>query len=267
MKVLLDFHYSDDWTDPGKQKVPAAWLSVVDNQIVLGDSLYNYTGYVLNHLLSNNLVPEYVQVGNEINAEILQDPSKRYNNINWNRNAFLINKGIQAVRDFASESGKDIEVMLHIAQPENAIWWFENAVKNGITDFDLIGLSYYPLWSTYKLDNLPEAINVLKIYNKEIMVVETAYPFTLNNADGANNILGSDALIDGYPASEIGQFKYLEALVETLDKVGAKGMIYWEPAWISTDCRTQWGQGSHWDNATLFNQAGGVNKGMDIYRK
>lgn len=267
MQVLLDFHYSDDWTDPGKQKIPAAWLDVVDNQTVLGDSLYNYTSYVLNHLLKNNLVPEYVQVGNEINAEILQDPSRRYNSINWTRNSYLINKGIQAVRDFATGTGNNVKVMLHIAQPENAIWWFDNATKNGITDFDLIGLSYYPLWSSYKLDNLPEAINTLSKYDKNIMVVETAYPFTLNNADGANNILGSDALIDGFPASETGQFGFLEALVETLDKAGAKGMIYWEPAWVSTNCRTQWGQGSHWDNATLFNQAGGVNKGMEIYRK
>ncbi|MDX1942916.1 MAG: glycosyl hydrolase 53 family protein, partial [Saprospiraceae bacterium] len=146
MQVLLDFHYSDDWTDPSKQKVPAAWLSVVNNTQALGDSLYNYTFKILNDLNTANLLPEFVQVGNEINAEILQDPTKNYNNIDWTRNSALINRGIKAVRDASSAFGKKMEVMLHIAQPENALWWFEQSSKNGISDYDWIGLSYYPLW-------------------------------------------------------------------------------------------------------------------------
>lgn len=266
MKILLDFHYSDDWTDPGKQKVPAAWLPIVNKLEVLGDSIYNYTSRVLFTLDQRGLAPEYVQIGNEINAEILQDPSKEYRQINWERNAYLINKGILAARDFSEKSGLNTQVMLHIAQPENAIWWFEKARAYGIIDYDWIGISYYPLWSSYDLQSLPEAIQVLSnTSQKKVMVVETAYPFTLNNADGANNILGSSALIDGFPASENGQYRYLQALVKTLDNAGAKGMVYWEPAWISTDCSTQWGKGSHWDNATLFDHNGKVNEGMKIY--
>ena len=86
--------------------------------------------------------------------------------------------------------------MLHIAQPENGLWWFEQATQNGVTDFDWIGLSYYPLWSDYTLSNVSNAFRTLiNTYNKRLMVVETAYPFTMDNADSANNILGNDALI------------------------------------------------------------------------
>ena len=98
------------------------------------------------------LLPEMVQVGNEINIMILQDEEKAP--MDWNRNAYLINKGIKAVRDIAKEKNVEIGVMLHIAQPENGLWWFEQASKNGLTDYDWIGLSYYPIWSDYKLTNV-----------------------------------------------------------------------------------------------------------------
>lgn len=266
MKVLLDFHYSDDWTDPGKQKVPAAWLAVVNNTPVLGDSLYNYTTNVLNELHKADLLPEFVQVGNEINAEILQDPNQSYRTINWTRNATLINRALKAVRDAAEKFDADIQVMLHIAQPENALWWFEQATASGISNYDWIGLSYYPLWSEYTLETLPTAIEKLaNTYKKRILVVETAYPFTLENNDSANNILGKDALIEGYPATQQGQYDYLKALEKSIASAGGEGLIYWEPAWVSTSCRTQWGQGSHWDNATLFDHANKANLGMRYY--
>lgn len=266
MKVLLDFHYSDDWTDPAKQVVPAAWLGVVGNVALLGDSVHNYTYRILKNLHAKGLLPEYVQVGNETNREILQDPGRSYSGINWPRNANLLNRGLSAVRDASKDFGEDIEVMLHIAQPENALWWFEAATQNGLTNYDWIAISYYPIWSDYTLDNLPQAINTLKTtYNKRVMVVETAYPFTLDNADNANNILGGDALVTGYPATEDGQLGFLKALEKRISDGGGEGLVYWEPAWISTSCRTQWGQGSHWDNSTLFNHARMATKGMSYY--
>ena len=254
MEVLLDFHYSDDWADPQKQVVPAAWLPVVSNTTALGDSVYNYTFEVLRKLNEDNLLPEFVQVGNETNIEILQDPNGTYSQINWTRNAALFNKGLQAVRDASSAFNQKIESFLHIAQPENALWWFEQAQQNGVTDYDWIGLSYYPKWSDYSLNQLPDAIQTLKEkYGKSLMVVETAYPYTLENADVANNILGQDAAIPGFDISPQGQYDYLKTLEEKIKEGGGVGLIYWEPAWISTSCSTRWGTGSHWDNATLFN--------------
>ena len=265
MKVLLDFHYSDTWADPAKQEIPAAWLPEINNTVALGGLLYNYTYDTLNELNSLNLLPDIVQVGNEINPMILQQGELVWP-IDWTRNSYLINKGIQAVRDISQNSGKTVEVMLHIAQPENGLWWFEQATQNGVTDFDWIGLSYYPLWSTYTLENVSNPISTLiNTYNKHLMIVETAYPFTLTNADAANNILGNDALISGYPASQQGQLDYLNQLQFIIENAGGEGLIYWEPAWVSTACSTLWAQGSHWDNATLFDHEYNATLGMQFY--
>lgn len=265
MKVLLDFHYSDTWADPHHQEVPAAWLSEVNNTEALGTLLYNYTYETLNNLFNENLLPDIVQIGNEIRAMILQ-PDDQVAPIDWNRNAYLINKGIQAARNFSTNKNETVEVMLHIDQPENAIWWFEEANQNGVTDFDWIGLSYYPKWSQYSLDNVSVPLSTLiNTYSKRLMIVETAYPFTLENADPANNILGNDALIDGYPATQQGQLDYLNTLKTVVKSVGGEGVIYWEPAWVSTNCNTLWGQGSHWDNATLFDHNNKATLGMTFY--
>lgn len=264
-EILLDFHYSDTWADPGKQQIPAAWIQHIDDTEILGQLLYDYTFETLVELSNENLTPDIVQVGNEINAMILQDGDLEWP-IDWERNSALINKGIEAVRDFSAQNNTNVEVMLHIAQPENALWWFEQATNSGITDFDWIGLSYYPQWSDYNLSDVDEAFSTLiNTYNKKLMVVETAYPFTLENKDAANNIMGADALIEGFPATEQGQLDYLTALSQSIIDSGGQGLIYWEPAWISTTCSTLWGQGSHWDNATLFDHDNDANLGMEFY--
>jgi arabinogalactan endo-1,4-beta-galactosidase len=268
MEVLLDFHYSDDWADPQSQQVPEAWLAQVGDNEQLGALMYDYTFETLLDLAEEDLLPDMVQVGNEINAEILQPQDEAQWPINWSRNAYLINKGLEAVRAVSTELGHDIEIMLHIAQPENAIWWFEQATENGITNYDWIGLSYYPKWSEYSMDQVGPALrSLMATYNKKLMIVETAYPFTMEDIDAAGNIMGNDALISGYPATQQGQLDYLLDLKSIVKNAGGQGLVYWEPAWISTGCSTRWGQGSHWDNATLFNQENKVNPGMSFLEK
>ena len=257
MQVLLDFHYSDTWADPGDQIIPKAWEQAGSTEI-LGDSLYNYTHKVLTDLAAQNLTPEFVQVGNETNSEILLPAHVDENStpINWERNVYLLNRGIKAVKDVAAQTGDSIQTMLHIAQPENAFPWFTAAFDNGIADFDWIGLSYYPKWSSYPLSGLSEALKSLKSqYGKRVMVVETAYPYSFVNVDSANNILGEDAVIDGYPATPAGQRDFMIALTREVVDGGGEGLIYWEPAWISSPCSTRWGKGSHWENATFFDAA------------
>lgn len=250
--VLLDFHYSDTWADPAHQEIPKAWADVKDLN-TLGDSIYNYTLNTLLKLHKENLLPEMVQVGNETNSEILQPPQKAKDDIDWKRNAFLFNKGITAVRDASKKTGKKIEVLLHIAQPENALKWFAEADKNGIKEYDWIGISYYPLWSEYKFDRVPEAIKTLvQTHKKPLLVVETSYPYNMANVDKANNILNDKALIDGYPATPEGQKKYMVDLTKIILNAGGNGVIYWEPAWVTSSCKTLWGEGSHWENATFF---------------
>lgn len=259
LKILLDFHYSDTWADAGKQIIPKEWEELIDNRNALGEKVYSYTKSVLELLITENLKPDIVQIGNEINTMILQEENNHNSEIDWDRNSFLINNGISAVRDLE----KDIEVMLHIAQPENASWWFNEASTYGITDYDWIGLSYYPKWSTINIDDIDlEIKSLIENFNKRLMIVETAYPFTLENKDNASNILGEDSLISNFPASVDGQYNYLQYLKSKLISSGAEGLIYWEPAWVSTECKTLWGTGSHWENSTLFNFENKANKGV-----
>lgn len=263
MKVLLDFHYSDTWADPAHQEIPEAWLGEINNTEALGNLLYDYTYGTLNDLSNYNLLPDIVQIGNEINPMILQHGDLVWP-IDWTRNSALINKGIRAVRDISIAKNKTIEVMLHIAQPENGLWWFEQATQNGVTDFDWIGLSYYPIWSDYTLNTVGSALSsLINTYNKRLMIAETAYPFTLDYADSVNNILGQTSLIDGYPATQQGQLNYLNQLKTVVKNAGGEGVIYWEPAWISTTSNGC--EGSSWENATLFDFDHKPTLGMQFY--
>ena len=255
MEVLLDFHYSDDWADGDKQIVPKAWRSMRDDTPALAQTLYDYTFQTLRTLDAEGLMPDQVQVGNETNPEMMGelDWKTARPGINWERNAALFNAGIKAVRDAGAQSSIQPLVMLHIAQPENAEPWFADAWKHGVTDFDLIGVSYYSKWSTQGLDGLEQTINRLRHrYPAEVVVVETAYPFTTDSADDSPNLLGEDSLLPGYPATYEGQRQYMVDLTQRVKFAGGVGVVYWEPAWVSTDCSTRWGQGSNWENATYF---------------
>jgi arabinogalactan endo-1,4-beta-galactosidase len=256
MQVLLDFHYSDDWADGDKQIAPKAWakLSTPDQ----AKALYAFTHDTLTELNREGLAPELVQVGNETNGEIVSSLAKAKEPINWDRNALLFNAGIKAVRDVSRETGTKPRLMLHIAQPENAEPWFAAATKAGVTDYDIIGLSYYSKWSKRSMAQLGQTINRLRnTYAADVLVVETAYPFTTQNADSSPNLLGEDSLIAGYPATPAGQKKYLVDLTQLVLNNGGTGVFYWEPAWVSTKtCGTRWGKGSNWENAAVFDYKG-----------
>lgn len=159
--------------------------------------------------------------------------------------------------------------MLHIAQPENVEPWFAAATKAGVTDFDIIGISYYSKWSKRSMAQLGQTINRLRhTYAADVLVVETAYPFTTENADSSPNLLGADSLIAGYPATPAGQKKYLIDLTQLVLNNGGTGVFYWEPSWLSTKtCGTRWGKGSNWENAALFDFKGNALEGADGWLK
>ena len=262
LRVLLDFHYSDDWADGDKQVAPKAWagLSTPDQ----AKALYGFTRDTLATLDREGLMPDLVQVGNETNGEIVSSLARAKDPINWERNALLFNAGIKAVRDAGAASAIKPRIMLHIAQPENVEPWFAAATKAGVTDFDLIGISYYSKWSKRSMAQLGQIINRLRhLYSADVLVVETAYPFTTQGADSSPNLLGEDALAPGYPATPAGQKKYLVDLTQTVFSSGGVGVVYWEPAWLSTRCKTRWGVGSNWENAALFDFKGQALEGAD----
>lgn len=249
MQVLLDFHYSDDWADGDKQIAPAAWAKL--DTSAQAKALYDYTSDILGRLAAAGEFPELVQVGNETNPELMGGTKARA--IEWNRNATLLNAGLKAVRDAGKAAGKPSKVMLHIAQPENVLPWFDAATAAGVLDYDIIGISYYRKWSTRSIAQLGETIAAAKArYHADVMVVETAYPFTSASADGSPNLLGDDSLIEGYPATPAGQRRYMIDLTQAVVDNGGNGVVYWEPAWVATRCKTRWGTGSNWENAAWF---------------
>jgi arabinogalactan endo-1,4-beta-galactosidase len=250
LQVLLDFHYSDTWADGGKQIAPAAWANLSTDQQV--KALHDYTLDTLQRLDAEHQMPDMVQVGNETNPELLGGKLPGLP-INWERNARLLNAGIEAVQQAGRTGSVAPRIMLHIAQPENILPWFDAATKAGVKGYDTIGISYYKKWSKWDLAQLKATIaEAKKRYGKDVIVVETAYPFTLDNADTMPNLLGADSLIPRYPATPEGQRRYMVDLTRLTLDAGGVGVVYWEPYWVSTRCRTPFGQGSGWENATWF---------------
>jgi len=254
MQVLLDFHLSDTWSDPSHQVVPAAWAAVVNNLPVLQDSLYNYIHSTLTLLFQSGLLPEIVQVGNETNKGILlsQQVNDQGWSVDWGRNAALFNTAIDAIRDVEAETGTSIKIALHIADPSELNWWMNQFWTHGVKDFDIIGMSYY---HAYHQDLTPAVgmviSNMKSAYpGKEVMILETAYPWTSAYADGANNLLST--VYPGYPFSPANQRGWLIELTQTVIDHGGIGVVYWEPGWVSTDCYTRYGKGSNWENCTFF---------------
>lgn len=251
LQVLLDFHYSDDWADGDKQYPPAAWagLPTVDQ----ARALHDYTRDVLNILIKAGLAPELVQVGNEINHELLGGTKTE---IDWTRNAALINAGLRAVREASAAARVPIRTMLHIAQPENAEPWFAAATVARVTDYDLIGLSYYRKWSTQPMMGLADTIRRLKAhYRRDVVLVETAYPYSVAPTPGVNHLLGPDSLDPAYPATPAGQAKYMVDITRHVIDAGGSGVVYWAPEWIPAACTKGSQAPSNWSNAAWFDRA------------
>ncbi len=274
MAVNLDFHYSDTWADPSQQNIPEAWRDITSLD-ELNDAVYNYTRETLEYLDGEGLMPEYVQIGNETNCGLMyssapQDfPDLNVCDGNWSNAGEVINSGIQAVRNVASNSEVDTKIILHIAQPENVSWWFDNITSTGnVTDFDIIGFSYYTPWSDVPLNKISDHISDFRDrLDKEVMIVEAAYPWTMEYGDDYSNIFAQDALVNGYPATKEGQRDFMIDLTKEIIDGGGMGLIYWEPAWITSNMKNQWGTGSAWENNTLFDFEGNVHIGIDFINR
>ena len=275
MKVLLDFHLSDFWADPGRQLAPKAWLPVVNILPALQDSVYQYVFQTLSRLNADGLLPDMVQIGNETNRPILLSPADDAANVpmNWSRNSALFKSGISAVREVEKNSGKKIQVALHLADPAAARQLLVGFWANGVQDFDIIGLSYY--WAWHKPTTIAQTGSIIadfrKMYpGKEVMIFETGYIWTTASNDNASNII-SEVHPDYAPASPENQLNWLVDLSKEVKQQGGIGVIYWEPAWVSSPCWTPWGQGSHQEHAAFFDfdnnvlPTGGMNWfGMDF---
>jgi arabinogalactan endo-1,4-beta-galactosidase len=260
MQVMLDFHLSDVWADPGRQLIPARWLGVADNLTALKDSVYNYVFKILTDLNADSLMPEIVKIGNENNDGILKHTTMDENwnaggsvSSSWSRHAQLFNAAIKAVRDVSQTTSIKPKIALHCAGLNVLSWFYQNIINNGVTDFDIMGFSYYYAWHGGSISALGNAIRSLKAAHPgyDVMVVETGYLWTTQNFDAMGNIITTPdpAYLPVIPEK---QLEYMVDYTREVMKAGGKGVIFWEPAWVSTPCRTPWGQGSSHDHVVFF---------------
>jgi len=266
LKLLLDFHYSDFWADPSKQITPQSWQG--QDLPTLANTVYNYTRDVLQQLARQGTPADMVQTGNEVTNGMLWPLGQLYvdGNQYWPEFTTLLKAAIAGVRDSHGRS----EVMVHIDRGGDnggARYFYDNILAQGV-DFDVIGLSYYSIYHG-PLSALQANLNDLAPrYHKDIVVVETAYPWTFTDGDGYANIVGpGTALGASYPATPDGQLGYLRAILSILGQVPerrGRGLVYWESAWIPG---VGWepGAGDAWDNMTLFDFKGRALSSIKCY--
>ena len=272
MKVLVDFHYSDFWVDPGQQKKPDAWKN--DSGDKLLDDVYAYTAKVMQDFNAQGVTPDMVQVGNELNNGMLW-PEAQLTEDNPNGYKFLaklLNAGLQAVHD--NDKDNKVKTMIHLAGVDVNLYhtFFDNLiVKNKVNDFDIIGMSFYPFWHG-TMDDLKNTMNdVSAKYNKDVIAVETAFGYTLEDADFEKNNFGTnEEKVGGYKATVQGQATGLRDVMATVASVNDNrglGIFYWAPDWVINE-KVGWksnGGGNGWDNLTLFDTKGNALESMDTF--
>ncbi len=192
LKILLDFHYSDYWTDPGKQLIPLSWQDVTSSD-EMAEKITAYTTEVLTAFKNESIIPDYVQVGNEIDSGILLHTSyststgaesgdeRLTGNMESTSGNFksYISAGCKAVRDF----DKNIKIIMHVTN-EYADWTIPKIESYGI-DYDIIGLSYYPWEQNHgSISKLKSNISSLKkAYSKPVIVAETSAHWNCNKGE------------------------------------------------------------------------------------
>ncbi|MGW1271675.1 glycoside hydrolase family 53 protein [Streptomyces sp. NPDC002491] len=253
MKLLVDFHYSDTWADPGAQTVPSAWAGHSYSQ--LKTDVYRHTHDVLDALKGQGAAADMVQVGNEINGGMLWPAGSTGD---WSQLAGLLNSGYSAVKAVDSRT----PVALHLAKGGDLAgtrWWFDNAVSHGVK-FDVIGLSYYGYWHGTLADFQTTLDDAAARYAKPVYVAETAYPFRLDSKDPHENIIDLPSeLVSGYPATVSGQTRWMNdvaSIVEAVPNGRGLGVFYWESTWTAV-AGNGWdpadaSSGNGWENQALF---------------
>ncbi len=292
--VLLNFHYSDFWADPGKQFKPKAWADYSVEE--LEKAVYDFTLDTMLRFIEEGVNITMVQVGNELSNGLLWPEGKvpNYDNI-----AKFVNAGIRAVRDAnairlerlkkapdgssAGEVMEKIPVMIHLDNVgNNALYreWFDNFTRRG-EDFEIIGLSYYPFWHG-SLQMLEDNMNdIAERYGKDLIIAEVSMGYTMEDYKKYEKISDEErkgyatkpSLVEKieYPMTKQGQYDFMKDFLHRISHIKGgkgKGFFYWEPAWIpvhgsgwATPASLKYIEdpgpcGNEWSNQALFDYDG-----------
>ena len=282
--VLLNFHYSDFWADPGKQIKPKAWADYGVKE--LEQAVYDYTLESMRTFLDAGVNITMVQVGNELSNGLLWPEGKvpNYDNI-----ATFVNAGIRAVR----KADAAIPVMIHLDNGgNNALYreWFDNFTKRW-EDFEIIGLSYYPFWHG-SLQMLNDNMNdIAERYGKDLVIAEVSMGYTMEDYKNYEKLSDEErkgyatrpALVEKieYPMTKQGQYDFMEDFLNRISHIKGgkgKGFFYWEPAWIpvpgsgwATPASLKYMNdpgpcGNEWANQALFDYDGNALPTLSLIR-
>ena len=241
MKLLVNFHYSDFWADPGKQMVPKAWMEM--DIEAKSDALYRYTKECLTKLVKAGVDVGMVQIGNETNGAMCGESK-------WENITMLMSSGAGAVREVCPGA----LVAVHFTNPEkktNFAHYGQMLDQYGV-DYDVFASSYYPYWHG-TMDNLANMLSDIAVtYNKKVMVAETSYAYTTSDTDFYGNTIGQGSAVDGYPITVQGQADLVRDVIDTVvNKThNGIGVFYWEGTWIAA------GGKSYEANRTLWEKYG-----------
>ncbi len=253
LSFVLDFHYSDTWADPAAQSVPAEWGNLSVDEYT--EKLYSYTKEVLEDFVNEGVVPDMVQTGNEISYGLMYSSSSGLfvdylSDKNWDKFAAMLKSAGKACREVCPSA----KIILHIErvpQPLNCAK-FANYMKQYEVDYDIFGLSYYPMYHG-NLAYLETALNKIEeATDKTIMIMETGYNTAYYPTDAKYDCQSI------WPATESGQSLFIEQLVAKLnthDRV--KGLYYWFPEENESASLGWTDLLDGWTNRGLFNNQTG----------
>ncbi|MEW1706790.1 glycosyl hydrolase 53 family protein [Microbacterium sp. NPDC089190] len=275
--VAVDFHYSDFWADPAKQKAPKAWAGM--DTAETADAVGDFTREALTEFVAAGVDVQLVQVGNETNGGVAGVTG-------WPDMARVFSAGSAAVRAVTP----DALVAVHVTNPERPGHYAAYAAQLAANDvdYDVFASLYYPFWHG-TTENLTAVLRqVADTYDKKVMVAETSWVRTLDDADGHPDVIDAASEAEAYPISVQGQGTALSDVVQAVADVGDAGIgaYYWEPAWLPVGSPDQLAQnrvlwerdgsgwatsfageydpedageyfgGSAWDNQSLFDVDG-----------
>lgn len=259
LKLMLDFHYSDTWADPAKQWTPAEWANLSDEELYT--KIYTYTKENLQAMVEAGATPDFIQTGNEISYGMLwggygtaeSSLKKCYMNgstANWSRFTTLLKQAGKACREVCPEA----KVIIHTerAAKLDVLKNFYAQMKSASVDYDIIGLSYYPIWHG-TVSTLETALKTLEAEypEKNIMIVETgaAYSWLPESKD----------YTPSYATTEAGQQQFIQELITMLNKHSqVTGLFWWWMEYNAYPYSTT--KMDNWWYAPLFN--GNTGKAM-----
>ena len=256
-KLLLDFHYSDTWADPGHQTTPTAWAGLAFDSLV--KTVEAYTAGVVAQLKRAGALPDVVQVGNEIDAGMLWPLGRLYvagadTLAEWVQFTQLLKAAVRGVRDSLGPADT-VRVMLHYSQggDEGGTKWFFDHMNAYGVPYDLVGLSWYPWWHGTLAQLVANLHAAASRYDRGIVVVETSYPWRTGGWESMVTIPGAMT----WAASPAGQAQFARDLVAAVAATpgghGA-GVVWWYPEAIQVPGLFVWGGGS----LALFDSLGNV---------